>query len=451
MKVAAALIVVALSFAWYFDKPLRTTPGFYFDESSIAYNAWWIARAGVDEHNVRFPVYFEALGEYKNPVYIYLLALVFKIFGPSILAARALSIALGFLAAIVLSLLTRDTTARAFTFFAAIATPWLFETSRLVFEVAAFPLAVAIALWCVQNVGRASARLPALIGCGASFALVTYTYTAGRFIGPVMALLLLFVVPWRRAAIAWLAYAVLLIPVLLNFRAFTTRVTQVGFAKPHYFASFSPQFLFVYGDANERHHIAAGGMLFISVAIMAAVGIVAAIRKRDAWSRYLLALFVLAPLPGALAPQAPHALRLITVGVLVMVFAGIGVAALSAIQSLRLARTAVLFALLAIEALSFRARFEELGPLRIGPFDAGYPIVFDAALHMQRPPICIEEDLYVANSRWYGVLRGIDRGQLPRFFEDIEPRGTVCIGTPPVCPTCRVLAESGGFVAYRRD
>ena len=140
---AAAVVVAAvLSFVWYFDSPLEATPGFFIDESSIAYNAWSIAQSGRDEHGARMPLYFAAFGEYKNPVYIYLLAAVYKVGGPSILAARALSIVLGFLAAGVLSLLVRDPAARAFTFLAAVATPWLFETSRLVFEVAAFPLAV---------------------------------------------------------------------------------------------------------------------------------------------------------------------------------------------------------------------------------------------------------------------------------------------------------------------
>jgi hypothetical protein len=452
LRAGVFCVAAALAFVWYFDEPLRTTPGFFIDESSIAYNAWWIAHAGVDEHGVRMPVYFEAFGEYKNPVYIYLLALVFKVSGPSILAARALSIALGFLAAVVLSLLPTGTPARAFTFLAALATPWLFETSRLVFEVAAFPLAVAIALLCVQALSRRES-VPRLLGCAAGFALVTYTYTAGRFVGPVMAIALLLVVPWRRAAIAWGVYVVLLVPALLNFRALTTRVTQVGVGQVSYFATFSPRFLFVTGDANERHHVAFGGMLLVTVALAAVAGIAVAIRKRDAWSRYLLALFVLAPLPGALAPEAPHALRLITVGVVLIAFAGMGVSAIAAVprEALRLALTLAVFVALAAEGLAFRAKFEELGPLRVDAFDAAYPYAFRAALRLQKPPICVEESLYFIHARWYGVLHGIDRAQLPRFFEGTEPRGLVCVGSAPVCPTCRVLADVRGFVVYRRE
>ena len=46
-------------------------PGLYVDEASIGYNAWTIAHFGVDEHGIHFPLFFEAFGEYKNPIYVY--------------------------------------------------------------------------------------------------------------------------------------------------------------------------------------------------------------------------------------------------------------------------------------------------------------------------------------------------------------------------------------------
>lgn len=155
IEIVTAAILLLLLFAWYFDDPTRTTPGFFVDESSIAYNALSIGRTGADEYGVVLPLYFRAFGEYKNPVYIYLLALVFLITGPSILAARAFSIVLGFLAAMALALLVRRLTGRTaaavFALLAAVLTPWLFETSRLVFEVAAFPLTIALALLTVAE------------------------------------------------------------------------------------------------------------------------------------------------------------------------------------------------------------------------------------------------------------------------------------------------------------
>src|SRR5690348_2317733 len=82
------LLLFALS---YFYQVPQNPPGFYIDESSIAYNAYTIASTGRDEYGESWPLYFRAFGEYKNPVYIYLLAFLFSLFGPSILVARLLS------------------------------------------------------------------------------------------------------------------------------------------------------------------------------------------------------------------------------------------------------------------------------------------------------------------------------------------------------------------------
>jgi len=94
----SAAVLLAASLAIYLAGQQANPPGFYLDECSIGFNALQIARHGVDEHGVAFPLFFEAFGEYKNPVYIYLLAAVFKATGPSNLAARRLSALLGWLA-----------------------------------------------------------------------------------------------------------------------------------------------------------------------------------------------------------------------------------------------------------------------------------------------------------------------------------------------------------------
>src|SRR5215831_801223 len=80
--ISSVAFVLAL-FPLYFAD-LRTNPPadyYHGDSSSIALNAWTIASSGIDEWGNSFPVYFQAFGEYKNPVYIYALAAVFKIFG----------------------------------------------------------------------------------------------------------------------------------------------------------------------------------------------------------------------------------------------------------------------------------------------------------------------------------------------------------------------------------
>src|ERR1044072_7342038 len=100
-----AVAACALAFALYaWDVP-GNPPGFYIDESSIAYNAHAVSRTGADEYGEAWPLYFRAFGDYKNPVYVYALAAVFRVTGPSTTVARLLSACLGALAALLLGLL----------------------------------------------------------------------------------------------------------------------------------------------------------------------------------------------------------------------------------------------------------------------------------------------------------------------------------------------------------
>ena len=130
-------------------------PGFYLDESSIAYNAHTISQTGRDEFGVSWPLYFRAFGEYKNPIYIYLLAGLYYLFGPSIFVARLLSVVLGLMAALLLGVLATQMTRRRsigmIVGVTALLTPWFFELSRLVLEVALYPLALALFLLVLQR------------------------------------------------------------------------------------------------------------------------------------------------------------------------------------------------------------------------------------------------------------------------------------------------------------
>src|ERR1700704_2361410 len=76
-EIAIAVIAIAAHVACIASLPM----GLYVDESSIGYNAWSIANNGHDEHGVAWPLFFRAFGEFKNPVYIYFLALAYKLFG----------------------------------------------------------------------------------------------------------------------------------------------------------------------------------------------------------------------------------------------------------------------------------------------------------------------------------------------------------------------------------
>ena len=143
----------------YFSHLQHNPPGFFIDESSIAYNAHTVSQTGHDDHGVAWPLFFRAFGEFKNPVYIYLLAALFRLTAPGILVARCLSATIGLATAGFLGLLAARVSRCRLTGFLvavmALLTPWLFELSRIVMEVTLNPLALALFL---LGVWRASTR-----------------------------------------------------------------------------------------------------------------------------------------------------------------------------------------------------------------------------------------------------------------------------------------------------
>ena len=109
-RTLTAAAVCVLAFALYAADVPDNPPGFYIDESSIAYNAHTISESGRDEYGEAWPLYFRAFGDYKNPTYVYLLAAVFRVTGPSVAVARLLSASLGAVAALLLGLLAARVT-----------------------------------------------------------------------------------------------------------------------------------------------------------------------------------------------------------------------------------------------------------------------------------------------------------------------------------------------------
>ena len=202
VAIAAALLVAAVFFAGQQTNP----PGFAQDESSIAYNAYQIARHGVDEHGVAWPLYFRAFGEYKNPIYIYALAGVFKCVVPSNLVARRLSASLVLAAVFALAWLawaiSRSMAVAVMTLLTAAATPNLFEIGRIAFEVAAYPLVLALFLIAAHTAFRRERWSAGLVLALASTLIaLTYTYSIGRLHAPLLLALFAILSGWEEQVV----------------------------------------------------------------------------------------------------------------------------------------------------------------------------------------------------------------------------------------------------------
>lgn len=421
----------------------RNPPGFFIDEASIAYNALTIARSGVDEHGERFPLFFKAFGEYKNPVYIYALAAVFLVTGPGVLAARVLSALFGAAAALVLGLLaweqTRNRGVTLLTIASAALTPGLFELSRLVFEVAAFPLALALFLLAARR-----GHVPAI---AATLALVTYTYTAGRFLGPALAVLLLvlFWRQWRKLAAIWLLYALALVPMVYwNARsggALTSRagvVVEDKLAIPrNYLANLSPARLVLTGDPNARHHVpGSGGPVLLVTLILALL----ALARADRWVWFLFGGALASVVPVALTVDVGHALRLSGLFVFLV-----------ALSIPMLGRAPAIVAIgILLQAGFFFYVFHTRGASRLSEYHAGIEqLVYDALDQRQRP-VYLYEGPGVIFAYWFGELRGADRTAFALLKPGQEPPpGSIFIGQAAPRPDSVVLSRHGLFGVHR--
>lgn len=489
---AAFALLFAAGFAFYARGAATNPPGFFVDESSVAYNAHTVAQTGRDEHGEFFPLYFRAFDDYKNPVYVYMLAALFRVTGPGIGAARVLSSALGALAALALALLGARASGRLGVGLTvgvtALLTPWLFELSRVVVEVAAYPLAVALLLLCVHRASRREGAwtLTDALAVAASLALVTYTYSVGRLLAPLLALGLLLFATTRARLLSvlktWALYALALAPLAAyNFRhpgALTKRFNDITylthestlardafeFAK-HYAANLSPRAFAVTGDPNEYNIAGVDGqplLLAATLALALAGAFIASRRaRRDAWWRFVLCGLAASVVPASLTNEYAHSLRLAPVPVFIVALTAPALAWLleeGRARRTTFARRAVLVLLLSAtlaQGALFRARYDEAvsSPKRLHIFDAAYANrILPAALALPGRPVYLWDAHGIpgyAQAYWHATLRRIPLSTFARVGEGEEPPdGATVITTRDICTRCRVVAEEPPYVVY---
>lgn len=374
-------------------------PGMYVDESSIGYNAWTIAHFGVDEHGIHFPLFFEAFGEYKNPIYVYSVAALAR-FLPLTVTIERLPAALFGLA--VVAFLTaaawRLTASRAVTFgtLALTAlTPWLVIESRVGFETISWVALLSGAVWCLST-PRPTPRQFGIAGVFLAFAI--YGYTTARLEVGLIAIAVCLAWGIRRTPGWWrllvpvgLGYVVLAVYALLNPGALTARFDYlniwadgasipvvVGRFVTNYLTEIGPRFLFLSGDANPRQNTQIGGMLlWVMVPLLIAGVMVCWERRGEPLIRFLVLSILFAPIAGALTfIGSGHALRASGMLPFLVLLSVLGVdgirRALAARIGMRRAVTGVLAAGLVAQGASVMVDLYTAYPALAAPaFDTG--------------------------------------------------------------------------------
>jgi 4-amino-4-deoxy-L-arabinose transferase-like glycosyltransferase len=329
------LLIIPALFFRFWDLG-QIPPGAYVDETSIGYNAYSILQTGADEHGVAFPLFFKAFGEYKNPVFIYSLVPLIRVFDLSPWTIRLGAALFGLGTAILLGLIVVEGVggiyAGAWAFILAALTPWLFSLSRVSFEVVSFPFFLVLAWWSWLKATKSSSSIWFLLSWSA-WGVSIFTYSTARLMIPVLIVALVgcyfreLKSDRIRCLIGSVPFALCMLLLsawsIRNPGSLTGRFEEISIWKDNpdlltslarflsnYLSYFSPQFLFLSGDPNLRHHTGHGGELFLIMFPALLVGLIYAWQYRhQALERFTLLGFLLFPLAASLTEDHFHALR----------------------------------------------------------------------------------------------------------------------------------------------
>jgi 4-amino-4-deoxy-L-arabinose transferase-like glycosyltransferase len=482
------ILIVTSGAALYTYRITRNPAGFFVDESSIAYNAYTISQSGQDEFGNSWPLYFRAFGDFKNPVYIYLLAALFKITGPSIFTSRLLGALAGVAAAVLMGLLAARISRRRqvglVVIVSTLLTPWLFEISRVSMEVALYPLVLVLFL---LGVHRASTKRNwtwlNVLALVTTLFLLTYTYSIGRLLAPLLALgLLLFVTRarWFKILLIWILYALSLIPLFIFQRshddALTGRFKLISYVKPesstsevvwtflkHYAGNLSPWRLLVTGDPNPYQvaHVTNTPALLVATFILMLFGVWLVVRhhRSDAWWRFVLFGLGASLVPASLTVDYFHMLRLVPLLVYLILLTAPALEKLFSKDQGRWHKRilAVLMILTVAQGAAFQWRYQKSAgsSRRLHLFDASFPrVIFAPALAQTSRPIYLADPAPTAyiQSYWYGVLSGVPVSNFVLLKPDESPPlGAVVISTEMSCDRPKTLAQAEPYTLYLVD
>ncbi|HEU0248495.1 MAG TPA: glycosyltransferase family 39 protein [Gaiellaceae bacterium] len=432
-------------------------PGYHRDESALSLNAYTLSTSLRDEDGARLPLFFRSFEDYKSPVYPYLLAGVFTLTGPDAGVARATSAALVLAAVLLLGVLarrlTRSSLVALLVVVAAGLTPWLFELGRMAIEATTQPLFIVLLLLALERTSRLERYgAPEGLVAGALIALVTYSYTGSRLLGPLLAAALVVFAGggrWRFVLSAWLTVLVALVPIgayeirhpgALTARYEATTIARDGLSGPrlvleafaNWLHDIDPWHWATAGDPAPYVHNGGYGAFFGSMAVLALAGAVLVILRlrSDRWWRFVLLATLLVPVPAALTVDRFNAIRLAALPVFLLVLAIPAIDALvsAARRSWPARGTAALLAfVLCVQFVQFIDIYRSRGPARLVLFDAGVEPLLEE-------PFASGETIYVdfddrgaqAQVRWHAVERGIPQSRIVRLPDGgVPPQGSI--------------------------
>ncbi|MDZ4277938.1 MAG: tetratricopeptide repeat protein [Dehalococcoidia bacterium] len=328
----AAILVLAAVVRLY--DIVGNPPGFFADEASEGYNAYSVLHTGRDEHGKVLPLFFEAFGENKLPVYTYSQVPFIAVLGLSELPVRLTAAFYGVLTVLAVYLLVQElfrNRALALVSAATLAIlPWhIFYSRTGLGEIIVYPFFLVLSLYLfVLGLRRPGFWLLAAV----AFGLTLLSYRAAWVTLPPLLLLLAVLYRrelmrrWRFALpmliVLGLVSAAILAQVLgaSSDRAREQSILQLdlgvwGTVKrvlAQYWEHFQRSLLFDgTAEQNRRHVVPGSGWLYWWQVPFLVLGTLALLWKPSRAKLLVLALLALFPAGAAVTRDSPSSSRAI--------------------------------------------------------------------------------------------------------------------------------------------
>lgn len=411
------IILGILARLWRFG---QVPNSLYWDELAIGLDARALIQTGKDLVGQPWlqPL-FVSYGDFKAPVYIWLVTLLGSIFSVSEWVIRLPSLIASFGTAWII-----------FKLFGRLATvsflimPWAIHFSRIGFESHLSLFWLALMVWLIVRKNYLAA---------VSGVLGIYSYISLRLIAPLLFLVFAWNKGWKYlvAGLVIIGAGILLLTSsphyaasqqyrLSNDNLITAPISKIEKGRRwlnNYFDFFEPKFLLTGGDPNLRHHSGFGGELLLVQGLLVIVGLTGA-------NKLMLLWLFLAPAVAALVNETPHASRAIYMIVPLAYLAGLGWQKLSKWKLAWLIPLA-----LGINLLVYLHDYFVHYPVRSGP--AWIKPYKDLALNPPQPPVYISPVLYKPELYFayylndLSLLKSNDRFYY--YLPPVCPEGAVCV------------------------
>jgi 4-amino-4-deoxy-L-arabinose transferase-like glycosyltransferase len=334
------------------------------DEALNGYEAYSLLETGRDEWGTPWPVLIRGFNDYRRPAIVYTAIPVVAMLGLSTFSIRATAATWGILTILLTYCLARDMANKHAGLLAALMlaiSPWHVHFSRSGREASTAIFTIVLGLWCGWRWYK-KRQAGWLIGAGVAFGLSLYTYNITQAFTPLMlaACGLIFARPlWQHKRLSLVTAAVVVVVATpLLYALITTPYAQnrldavtalqpgksllqsIGLVARQWLGHFSPDYLFLHGDAHLVLHPAGFGQLYLVEAFLLPLGAlnVALRQETRRAGLLLLAWLALGAVPAALTTQdmgSAHSLRGMLGVPAFAILSGQGLMAIGNVQCIR--------------------------------------------------------------------------------------------------------------------